>query len=74
MKDTRWQVRFNQRNRGITPQFEEHVRCTLATVATARQVQDMLLLDANYMLSPEHAVEFVTLCLKYVGFSHSAKA
>ncbi len=58
LKTTRWQVRFNQRNKGITPQFEEHVRCTLATGATARQVQDMLLLDANYMLSSEHAVEF----------------
>jgi hypothetical protein len=58
VKNQRWQVRFKQRNKGITPQFEEHVRCTLATGATARQVQDMLILDANYMLAPEAAGEF----------------
>jgi hypothetical protein len=60
IKVKQWQVRFRQRNMGITRQFEEHVRCTLATGATARQVQDMLLLDANFMLPAEDAMEFCT--------------
>ena len=58
LEHKQWQVRFRQRNKGITRQFEEHVRCTLATGATARQVQDMLLLDGNFMLAPEDAKEF----------------
>ncbi len=34
------------------------MRCALATGATARQVTDMLWLDANYMLDPEPASLF----------------
>ena len=58
LEDKQWQVRFRRRNKGITRQFEEHVHCTLATGATARQVQDMLLLDGNFMLAAEDAMEF----------------
>ncbi len=54
----RWQVRGTQRNKGITRQFEAHVRCALATGATARQVQDMQLVDSNFFLPPEDAAEF----------------
>jgi hypothetical protein len=53
-----WHIRHKQLNRGITPQFEQHVRCALATGATARQVQDILLLDATYMLESEDANQF----------------
>jgi hypothetical protein len=49
----RWAIRFTQRNKGVTPHFEQHVRCALATGETARQVTDILLLDAKYMLKPE---------------------
>jgi hypothetical protein len=55
----RWQVRGGtQRNKGIMRQFEEHVRCALATGATARQVQDMQLVDSNFFLPPEEAAAF----------------
>ena len=54
----KWDVRGSQRNKGITRQFEEHVRCALATGATARQVQDMQLLDAGYFLESEQARTF----------------
>lgn len=54
----RWAIRYKQRNKGVTPHFEQHVRCALATGVTARQVTDILLLDANYMLEPELASVF----------------
>ncbi len=53
-----WAIRYKQRNRGVTAQFEQHVRCAIATGATARQVTDMLLLDANYLLDPSKATIF----------------
>jgi hypothetical protein len=51
----KWDIRYNRRNKGMKPDFEQHVRCVLATGATARQAQDMLLLDASYMLPTEDA-------------------
>jgi hypothetical protein len=54
----KWDVRGNQRNKGITKEFEEHVRCASATGATARQIQDMQLLDAGCFLEPEQATAF----------------
>ncbi len=54
----RWSIRSKQRNKGVTSHFEQHVRCALATGATARQVTDILLLDANYMLGPEKGTIF----------------
>ena len=54
------EIRFKQRNKGIKADFEQHVRCVLATGMTARQAQDSLLLDANYMLPQEDAATFTT--------------
>ena len=54
------EIRFPQRNKGIKADFEQHVRCVLATGMTARQAQDSLLLDANYMLPMEDAATFTT--------------
>ena len=53
-----WAIRYKQKNRGVTAKFEQHVRCALATGATARQVTDILLLDANYLLQPSKATIF----------------
>ena len=55
----KWAIRSRQRNKGVTAQFEQHVRCALATGATARQVTDMLRLDASYVLEPEQASQFL---------------
>ena len=54
-----WALRSKQRNRGVTAHFEQHVRCALATGATARQVTDMLRLDASYLLEPDQASIFI---------------
>ena len=51
----KWDIRYNRRNKGMKADFEQHVRCVLATGATARQAQDCLLLDAKYMLPTEDA-------------------
>jgi hypothetical protein len=53
-----WQIKSGQRNRSITYHFEQHVRSALATGATARQVTDMLLLDAHFMLPSDGANSF----------------
>ena len=58
--EPKWEIRFPQRNKGIKADFEQHVRCVLATGMTARQAQDSLLLDANYMLPMEDAATFTT--------------
>jgi hypothetical protein len=51
-------ISSKQCNKGVTSHFKQHVRCALATGATTRQVTDILLLDANYMLEPEKAIIF----------------
>ena len=51
----KWAIRFAERNKGMKGDFEQHVRCVLATGMTARQAQDSLLLDANFMLPTEEA-------------------
>ena len=56
----RWDVRGKQRNKGINMEFEQHVRCALATGATARQVQDMQLVDADFFLDAEEATIFAS--------------
>ena len=58
-----WEVRGKQLNKGITVQFEQHVRCALATGATARQVQDMQLVDASYFLASDEAAIFSSTVL-----------
>ena len=55
-----WEVRGQQRNKGINMRFEEHVRCALATGATARQVQDMQLIDAGFFLDAQEATLFAS--------------
>ncbi len=41
-------VRYSGRNRGMTPEFEAHVRCLMATGGSARQVRDNLVLNAGH--------------------------
>ncbi len=60
VEECRWEVRGQQRNKGINMRFEEHVRCALATGATARQVQDMQLIDAAYFLDADEATIFAS--------------
>jgi hypothetical protein len=55
---TKWAIRSKRRNKGVTSLFEQHVRAALATGATARQVKDILLLDAHYMLPVDAAQMF----------------
>ena len=43
-------VRHSGRNRGMTPQFEAHVRTLMATGGSARQVRDNLVLNAGHFL------------------------
>jgi hypothetical protein len=45
-----WAVRHAQANKGMTPEFEQHVRCLMATGATARQTRESLLLNAGHFL------------------------
>jgi hypothetical protein len=56
----RWDIRYNRRNKGMKAEFEQHVRCVLATGATARQAQDCLLLDGQLMLPTEDAATFTS--------------
>jgi hypothetical protein len=63
--EAKWQIRSNQRNKGMTANFEQHVRCVLATRATARQVLDGQLLDANFMLSTNSLVSSSAGRLRY---------
>ena len=55
-----WEVRGQQRNKGINMRFEQQVRCALATGATARQVQDMQLIDAGFFLDAQEATLFAS--------------
>ena len=45
-----WGVRHAQLDKGMKPEFEEHVRCLMATGSTARQARESLLLDAGHFL------------------------
>ena len=45
-----WTVRHAQRNKGMTPEFEEHVRCLMATGSTARQTRKGLILNGGHFL------------------------
>jgi hypothetical protein len=58
--ECKWDIRYNRRNAGMKAHFEQHVRCVLATGATARQAQDFLLLDAHYLLPTEEAATFTS--------------
>jgi hypothetical protein len=45
-----WEVKQTQLNKGMSPKFEAHVRCLMATGSTARQTRDGLLLNAAQFL------------------------
>ncbi len=45
-----WTVRHAQFNKGMTPAFEEHIRCLMATGSTARQARESLILSAAHFL------------------------
>ena len=51
-------VRFSGRNRGITPQFEAHVRCLMASGGSARQVRDNLSLNAGHFLGDSASIQY----------------
>ena len=48
-----WAVRHCQFNKGMTPAFEEHIRCLMATGSTARQAREQLILNAAHFLGPQ---------------------
>ncbi len=51
-------VRYGGRNRGMTPEFEAHVRNMMATGGSARQVRDNLVLNADHFLSSCDSVQY----------------
>ncbi len=51
-------VRYKERNRGMTPQFEAHVRSMMATGASARQVRDNLALNASHFLGESGSFQY----------------
>ena len=69
-KHQEWAIRYRQRNKGMKGEFEQHVRCLMATGSTARQAQDQLLLDANYMLPACDATTFCSSLPKLRWFQY----
>ena len=53
-----WSVRHSQANKGMCAGFEEHVRCLMATGATARAIREGLFLNATHYLSPSEAAVY----------------
>ena len=51
-------VRYSGRNRGMTPEFEAHVRCMMATGASVRQVRDNLALNAGHFLGDSASIQY----------------
>ncbi len=52
-------VRHGPKNRGMTPQFEGHVRTMMATGGSGRQVRDNLALCAHHFLGAEAGKEYI---------------
>ena len=52
-------VRHGPKNRGMTPQFEGHVRTMMATGGSGRQVRDNLALCAHHFLGDEAGKEYI---------------
>ena len=48
-------VRYGNRNLGMTPEFEGHVRNLMATGGSARQVRDNLVLNADHFYAKVRA-------------------
>jgi hypothetical protein len=53
-------VRHKEANKGMQQQFEEHVRCLMATGASARAVREGLILDAAHFLGDAEAAEYTS--------------
>jgi hypothetical protein len=53
-----WEVRQGNVNKGMSHQFEEHVRCLLATGTTARQTREGLLLTARQFLTGDECAQY----------------
>ncbi len=51
-------VRHSGMNRGMTPQFEAHVRTLMATGGSARQVRDNLALNAGHFLEESASIKY----------------
>lgn len=69
-KHQEWAIRYRERNKGMKGEFEQHVRCLMATGSTARQAQEQLLLDANYMLPACDATTFCSSLPKLRWFQY----
>jgi hypothetical protein len=52
-------VRHGPKNRGMTPQFEGHVRTMMATGGSGRQVRDNLALCAQHFLGDDDGKEYI---------------
>jgi hypothetical protein len=52
-------VRHGGRNRGMTPQFEAHVRTMMATGGSGRQVRENLVLCANHFLHEKASLAYI---------------
>ncbi len=52
-------VRHAGRNKGMTPQFEGHVRTMMATGGSGRQVRDNLALCAHHFLGDVAGKEYI---------------
>ena len=53
-----WEVKQAEAHKGMSPKFEEHVRCLMATGSTARQAREGLILTAGQFLPEEECAEY----------------
>ena len=53
-----WEVKQAQLNKGMSTQFEEHVRCLMATGTTSRQTREGLILNAEQFLCDEELEDY----------------
>ncbi len=52
-------MRHGGRNKGMTPQFEGHVRTMMATGGSGRQVRDNLVLCAQHFLHEKASLAYI---------------
>ena len=53
-----WEVKHSDAKKGMSQQFEEHVRCLMATGSTARQTREGLILTAGQFLEDEECADY----------------
>jgi len=53
-----WEVKQAEAHKGMSPKFEEHVRCLMATGSTARQAREGLILTAGQFLPEEECAAY----------------